>query len=189
MIDNDVVTRIARKIRASRLKQNLTLQQLAARTQVSKGLLSKIENSKTIPSLPVFIALVQSLDISLKEFFQDMILFNGREYLHVKKDTRQEREDRTGFNYQYILSRTVPACSMEAALLTLQPDSKGQISSADGYEFEYVISGTCEYLINNESIVLEEGDAIYFDATVPHVPVNNSPRELVMLVVCFMLPK
>ncbi|MBX2944215.1 MAG: helix-turn-helix transcriptional regulator [Cyclobacteriaceae bacterium] len=85
MIDNEVVSRIAQKIRATRLEKNLTIQQLANRTKVSKGLLSKIENSRTLPSLPVFITLIQSLDISLKEFFSEMVLLNGKDYLVVKK--------------------------------------------------------------------------------------------------------
>ncbi|NJM26931.1 MAG: helix-turn-helix transcriptional regulator [Bacteroidia bacterium] len=67
-----------------RLEKNLTIQELANRSRVSKGLLSKVENSRTIPSLPVFVNLIQSLNISLKEFFEDMVLLNGKDYLHIK---------------------------------------------------------------------------------------------------------
>ncbi len=86
MIDNEVVARIAQKILdRSVSEKNLTIQQLSSRANVNKGLLSKVENSRTVPSLPVFITLIQSLDISLKEFFEDMVLINGRDYLLVKK--------------------------------------------------------------------------------------------------------
>lgn len=191
MIDNEVVSRIAQKIRSTRLEKNLTIQQLAARTKVSKGLLSKIENSRTIPSLPVFVTLIQSLDISLKEFFHDMVLINGKDYLLVKKDqyTSMEREGRTGFNYQYILSQNITNCTMEAVLLTIEPGAKGKPTTTDGYEFKYMLSGSCEYLINNEAIRLDEGDSLYFDASVPHLPVNKSRRKVMMLVIYFILPK
>jgi len=191
MIDNEVVSRIAQKIRSTRLEKNLTIQQLATRTNVSKGLLSKIENSRTIPSLPVFVTLIQSLDISLKEFFQDMVLINGKDYLLVKKEqyTAMEREGRAGFNYQYILSQNITNCTMEAVLLTVEPGAKGKPTTTDGYEFKYMLSGSCEYLINNEAIRLDEGDSLYFDASVPHLPVNKSRRKVVMLVVYFILPK
>ena len=43
MIDNQVVSRIAQKIKNTKLKKNLTLHELAVRTQVSKGLLSKLK--------------------------------------------------------------------------------------------------------------------------------------------------
>lgn len=72
MIDNPVVRHIAQKIRNTRIRKKLTLHELATRMNVSKGLLSKIENHHTIPSLPVFVALVQSMEISLKEFFADV---------------------------------------------------------------------------------------------------------------------
>jgi transcriptional regulator with XRE-family HTH domain len=191
MIDNEVVSRIAQKIRATRLEKNLTIQELARRSNVSKGLLSKIENSRTVPSLPVFITLIQSLDISLKEFFHDMVLINGKDYLLVKKDecVPMQREDRPGFSYQYILSQNIVNCTMEAMLLTIEPGAKGKPTTTDGYEFKYVLSGNCVYQINNEEIRLEEGDSIYFDASVPHLPVNKSRRKTVMLVVYFILPK
>jgi transcriptional regulator with XRE-family HTH domain len=191
MIDNEVIARIAQKIRATRLKKNLTIQELADRTKVSKGLLSKIENSRTLPSLPVFVTLIQSLDISLREFFEDMILLNGKEYLLVKRNqyTPMEREGRSGFHYHHILSQNILTCNMEVVFLTLDPDATGRPSVTEGYEFKYIISGNCEYHINNEIVVLEEGDSIYFDASIPHLPVNKSRRKVIMLVIYFICPK
>jgi transcriptional regulator with XRE-family HTH domain len=191
MIDHEVMARIAQKIRTTRLKKNLTIQELAQRSKVSKGLLSKIENSRTLPSLPVFVTLLQSLEISLKDFFEDMVLVNGKGFLHVKKDqyTAMEREGRAGFHYQYILSQNIPHCTMEAVLLTLGPRARGRPTTTDGFEFKYMLSGSCEYHINNEVIRLDEGDSLYFDATIPHLPVNTSGSKVVMLVVYFLLPK
>jgi transcriptional regulator with XRE-family HTH domain len=191
MVDNEVVIRIAQKIRSTRLEKNMTIQQLATRTNVSKGLLSKIENSRTVPSLPVFVTLIQSLDISLKEFFRDIVLVNGKDYLLIKKDqySAMEREGRVGFNYQHILSQTLTTCTMEAVILEVEPGAKGRPSTTDGYEFKYMISGSCEYQINDEMIVLEEGDSIYFDASLPHIPINNTKKKAVMLVMYFILPK
>ena len=191
MVDNEVVSRIAQKIRATRLEKNLTIQQLATRSNVSKGLLSKVENSRTIPSLPVFVSIIQSLDISLKEFFHDMVLTNGKDYLLVKKDdyTPLEREGRSGFHYQFILSQNITNCSMDAVLLTLEPGAKGKPTTTDGYEFKYILSGSCEYQINNEVILLEDGDSIYFDASIPHVPLNHSRKKVIMLVIYFILAK
>ncbi|HEX5171813.1 MAG TPA: XRE family transcriptional regulator [Cyclobacteriaceae bacterium] len=191
MIDNEVVSRIAQKIRAARLGKNLTIQEVARRSNVSKGLLSKIENSRTVPSLPVFISLIQSLDLSLKEFFEDMVLMNGKDFVHIKKNEYKPmiREDRPGFSYLHILSQNITNCTMEITLLTLEPGAKGNPTTTDGYEFKYILQGRCDYYINNESILLMEGDSIYFDASKPHLPVNNSRKRTVMLVVYFILPK
>jgi len=191
MIDNQVVSRIAQKIRSTRLEKNLTIQELATRTHVSKGLLSKIENSRTIPSLPVFVALIQSLDISLKEFFQDMVLVNGKGYLLVKKNqyTPLEREGKSGINYHYILSQHVTNCNMEIVLVTVEPGAKGKALTTNGYEFKYILSGSCEFQINNERFLLEEGDSIYFDASEPHMPINMTRRKVGMLSIHFILPE
>jgi transcriptional regulator with XRE-family HTH domain len=191
MIDNQVVSRIAQKIRAARLGKSLTIQEVANRSNVSKGLLSKIENSRTIPSLPVFVSLIQSLDLSLKEFFEDMVLMNGKDYLLIKKGEYKSmpREGRSGFHYLHVLSQNISTCTMEVSLLTLDAGAKGTPTTTDGYEFKYILDGKCDYYINHESIQLEEGDSIYFDASKPHRPVNNSRKKVTMLVIYFILPK
>jgi transcriptional regulator with XRE-family HTH domain len=190
MIRNEVVSRIAQKIQSTRLEKNLTMQELATRARVSKGLLSKIENSRTIPSLPVFVTIIQSLGISLKEFFQDVVLVNGKNFILIKKDEYSiiEKEGRPGFQYRHILSENISNCSIEVSTLTLAPGTKGKPSTTDGFELKYIISGNCSYFINQEEILLEAGDTIYFDASVPHLPVNRSSNQVSMLVIYFLMP-
>lgn len=191
MIDNQIVWRIAQKIKSTRLEKNLTIQELADRAHVSKGLLSKIENSRTLPSLPVFVTVIQSLEISLKDFFQDMVLGNGKNYLFVKKDHYPplERDLASGVNYQFILSQIVSHSTMEIILLTLEAGSKGAVTTTNGYKFNYMVSGSCEYAIKNDTLVLDEGDSIYFDAAVPHRLTNISRRKVVLLSIHFILPE
>jgi len=189
MTDNEVILRIAKKIRTTRLQKKLTIQQLATRMHVSKGLLSKIENSKTVPSLPVFVSLIQSLDISMKEFFEDMLLINGREFIHIKKEqfTPVERGITNGFASLHVFSQNIPYCTMEATLVTIDPGSKGDVTHSEGYGFKYILSGTCESHINNDLILLEEGDAVYLDASVPHTLINNTRKKVSVLAIGFIV--
>jgi len=62
---------------------------------------------------------------------------------------------------------------MEIVLVTIESGSKEKPSTTNGYKFNYIVSGSCEYTINNDRLQLEEGDSLYLDATHPHVPVNN----------------
>ena len=78
---------------------------------------------------------------------------------------------------------------MEIVSVTIESGSKGKPSTTNGYKFNYVVSGSCEYNINNDSISLEEGDALYFDATHPHTPVNKSRGKVIMLSIHFILPE
>jgi transcriptional regulator with XRE-family HTH domain len=191
MVNTEVVSRIAQKIKQVRLQNGLTIQEVAQKANVSKGLLSKIENSRTIPSLPVFVGIIQALDISLKEFFEEMILLNGKDYLVVRKEEYKTvvKEDRHGFHYQHIVSQTIAACTIETVLLTIDSKNSSKPTVTDGYEFKYVISGCCDYHINEEVIELQEGDSIYFDASKPHFPKNKAKKKAVMLVVYFLMPK
>jgi transcriptional regulator with XRE-family HTH domain len=190
MVDNQIVSRIAQKIRSTRLEKNLTIQELATRTHVSKGLLSKIENSRTIPSLPVFVTLIQSLEISLKEFFHDMVLVNGKGYLIVKKDqyTPVKQERAPGLEYFYILSQSITNCMMEIGIFKLDENVKTKATSFHGYEFLYVLSGSCEYNFGGDALVLSEGDSIYIDASVLHAARNNEKEKAVLLSIHFILP-
>ena len=191
MIDNEIVARIAQKMKAERLEKGLTIQNLCDRTSLSKGLISKIENSRTVPSMPVFVNLIQALGLSLKDFFEDMSYLNGKDFLHIKKKdySKINKEDRPGFNYLHIISQGIPTSTLEAAILSLDPETTGQPTITDGYEFKYILSGKCEYHINNEKILLEEGDSIYFDASKPHYPINRSKQKVTMLVMYFLTIK
>jgi transcriptional regulator with XRE-family HTH domain len=191
MMDNEVISRITRKIRATRLMKNLTIQELASRSKVSKGLLSKIENTRTLPSLPVFISILQALEISPRDFFQEMSLTSGKSYFLIRKSEYEaiEKEGRPGFHYSQILSQSIPNSNLEISLLTVAPEAKGNPTTTDGYEFKYIIKGNCQYQIHNEMLHLQEGDSIFFDSTNPHLPINNGPESVTMLVLYFVGPR
>lgn len=188
MIDSELLPRVAKKIKALRSNKNLTLAELSKNSNVSKGLLSKIENSRTIPSLPVFLGIVNALGITLKDFFDGMDLLRGKDYLLIKKEDQQiiHKEEREGFSYRFLLSQSVPGSSMEMVLLTVQPGARSKPTITDGHEVKFILSGQCDYYINEEIIHLDEGDTLYFDASKPHMPVNRSPSPVVMLVTYYL---
>jgi transcriptional regulator with XRE-family HTH domain len=191
MIDTEVVSKIAQKMKAVRLEKGMTIQNLCDRTSLSKGLISKIENSRTIPSMPVFVNLIQALGVPLKDFFEDLTYLIGKDYIHVKaKDySTIKKEDRPGFNYLHILSQSIGSCTLESAILTLDGKTSGKPTITDGFEYKYILRGTCEYTINSTKIVLEEGDSLFFDASKPHFPSNQSKQKVVMLVLYFLMLK
>jgi transcriptional regulator with XRE-family HTH domain len=188
-MENEVVSKIARKIRAIRQEKNLTIQQLATRSNVSKGLLSKIENSRTTPSLPVFLTIIQSLDISLKDFFHEMVLSNGMNYLLIRKSQSVtiERIHSVGIRYYNMFSQVISNGTMEAVWISMDPGAKGTPTTSNGYEFKYILKGTCDYNINRETITLHEGDALYLDASIPNLPINNSRKKVEILLINFTL--
>jgi transcriptional regulator with XRE-family HTH domain len=187
MIDHEMTDAIAKKIREIRQQQGVTLHDLSKRTVLSKGLLSKIENGRTIPSLPVFMNLAKALNTNPKDFFEDYSS-RRKQFLHIKRNEYQssKKEGRGGFEYDFIFSQMLPFCRMQACLLTVEPKSEMKTTISDGYEFKFMLHGKCDYYIGDHVIKFEKGDSLYFDASTPHMPVNKTKGDAIMLVFYFL---
>jgi transcriptional regulator with XRE-family HTH domain len=190
MID-PVLVGIGKKIRKIRQEKLIKLHELAEEAQISKGLLSKIENSRTIPSLPVLISIIKSLKEEMSSFFEGIDINGNNSVIYKKKSEYYtfEKEEALGFIYHFILEKTLSDFTIEAVILELLPYSQREQVTTDGYEFKYILKGEVEYHLSEEIIKLEEGDSILFNGNIPHVPVNNSDQAAFMLVIYLLLPK
>lgn len=77
-MEGAIILEINKRIKQYRTDKSFTLQELADLSGVTKGMISQIENGRSIPSLPVLLNIVNALDINLSEFFKDI---NQREDL------------------------------------------------------------------------------------------------------------
>lgn len=182
---SDFIIGIGKRIKDIRKENNLTINELANRANVSNGLISRIENGRTIPSLPVLLDLIQSLDIDASYFFEGVENRNSAKYLYIPKENQQviEKEiEAQGFKYMHIFSKSLNSLGFEAVLLTLEPNSKREKVITDAWEFKYILKGTVKYLIDQEEVILSEGDALYFNGRFPHVPVSITDESCIMLV-------
>jgi transcriptional regulator with XRE-family HTH domain len=181
---------VGRRVREHRLDKRLTLQELADRADVSKGLVSQIENGRTIPSLPVLFNLIRSLELGISDFFQDLSIEEPAVVVQRKGDYRPiKKEEVEGFSYWRILTKSFPASMVDFVLLELTPGAHRDEVRTDAFEYKYVLSGEVEYLINGVTYHLEEGDSICFDGRLPHVPRNEAAHPARMLLVYFFTQK
>lgn len=190
-MSDDILLKIGKKIKEARREQELTLLQVADKANISKSLLSKIENSRTVPSLPVFVSVIQALELDLGGFFTDLENLVNYNFIHKNPDeyTIIEKEEARGFIYRSILNRNLSNISIEVVLLDLLPGSERDPVSTDGYEFKYILSGEVVYKIGEEIVELKEGDTLFFNGRVPHVPMNKSNKKATMLVLYFLFPQ
>jgi transcriptional regulator with XRE-family HTH domain len=70
----DVLLQISNKLREIRKTRNITLQEVADDSSITKSMLSQIENGRTVPSLLVLMRLINALGIDLDSFFKDIDL-------------------------------------------------------------------------------------------------------------------
>lgn len=182
---SDFIIGIGKRIKDIRKENNLTINELANRANVSNGLISRIENGRTIPSLPVLLDLIQSLEIDASYFFEGVEKDSTSKFIYIPKENQQiiEKEiEARGFKYMHIFSKSLSSLGFEAVLLTLEPNSKREKVITDAWEFKYILKGTVKYIIDQEEIILSEGDALYFNGRHPHVPESISDESCLMLV-------
>jgi transcriptional regulator with XRE-family HTH domain len=175
-----------------RLAKEIKLIDVAANAGISKGLLSRIENGRVSPSLPVLFALIGALGETPASFFEDMkpttdkpfyILKHEQDYLPVTK------EDSIGFHYFSIMSHTFSDITFNATLLKLDPQAQREPATTEGMEFIYLIRGEINYNIGREAFAMNEGDSLFFDGRVPHLKINNSGETAKILVIYFLFNK
>lgn len=181
---------VSRRIREFRQEKRMTVQELAERSNVSKGLISQIENGRSIPSLPVLFGIIQSLEIAVSNFFEGLNLQAPNVIVQKKKEYESfTKEDAKGFLYKRIFVKNITASTLDFVILELNKNAKREEVSTDAFEYKYIIQGECEYLINGEKYLLQEGDSLFFDGRLPHLPRNTGEGKCIMLIVYFFTQK
>ena len=186
----DYLIGIGKRIKEIRKNNQNTISNIALKAEVTSGLISRIENGRTIPSLPVFLKIVDALDMELMDFFDGMPKINGANFLVARKDESHiiEKEDEAiGFTYHYLFAKSLNSVGFQSVLLEVEPNSRREKVSTDAFELKYVLSGECYYAIGEQEVVLHEGDSIFFDGRIPHVPINRGKETCKMLVLYFFI--
>jgi len=177
---------IGDKIKSKRTQKNITLEQLATKAGVSKGLISQIENNRTVPSLPVLFNIIHSLEEDLRTFFEDMHdSINGSRVLIVRKGEEKgfSKEPVKGFSYKRILTRSIGSQAADVVLLELKKNAgRKQFIRTDAFECKYVLKGDLEYQVENETFTLHEGDTLFFDGRDKHRLKNIGNTDALILV-------
>ncbi|MCK7558062.1 XRE family transcriptional regulator [Chitinophaga sedimenti] len=188
-MQEDIIIQISTKIKEKRKAKGITVQELADKADVSKGLISQIENNRTVPSLLVLVNIIRALSLDMNEFFNDIHRQkNAPKVLLIKKKDYApfQKEDAKGFFYNRVLTRNLKDSTVDIVLLELKEGAKRPaLVKTDAYEYKYVVKGSVEYLINNETYAMEEGDSLFFDGRLPHKPTNVGPGDAVILVIYF----
>ncbi|MGB5368929.1 MAG: XRE family transcriptional regulator [Flavobacteriaceae bacterium] len=186
----NVLVDIGKHIKKIRKEKHKTIHDIAIKAKVTNGLISRIENGRTIPSLPVLIKIINALEIGVADFFKGIPLSKETNFILSRKEEHtiiDKEDDAVGFSYQYVFGKQITSLGFEVVLLHVEPNSQRRKISTDAYEFKFVVSGECFYIIGDEEVRLSVGDSIFFDGRIPHVPVNRGKDSCAMLVIYFFI--
>ena len=168
----------------------MTLEELASRSNLTKGYLSKVENGRRSPPVSTLQTLAVALRVDLAELLEDSAsdpkLSDSLEI--VRATDREEAElspVTTGEGYSYkALVRSLKNKYMSPFLMVI-PKGKTGAFSHDSEEFGYVVSGTVRFEYDGGNYTLGEGDSFYFDSRKSHRMINEKKEPAVVLAVNF----
>lgn len=169
----DIQVNVGERVKAVREGRNLSLQDISQRTDLDVSLLEQIESGSVAPPLGVVIKLAKALNLKMGYFISGE---EDRAYTIVRKSDRKvvsRYDSKKGKYYGYGYESLAPHKKnrhMEPFLVSLDPaETEEERSTHDGQEFIYVLEGAMEVRLDEEIHILEPGDSIYYDSTVPHL--------------------
>jgi len=160
--------RLGARVRDLRRGRGLTLEELAERSGVSRAMISKLERGEKNPTLVVAAKLAEGFGVTLSQLVG---MEERREVVVVTRDRRMVmRDPETGFERQ-LLSPSFGGRGIEFIRNIIPEGStSGEFPPHRRGVEEYIVveKGCLEAVIGGEKHLLEEGDAVYFEADVTH---------------------
>jgi transcriptional regulator with XRE-family HTH domain len=178
---------IGAKIKELRSAKKLTLQDVANETGFSTSLLSQIENNNISPPIATLAKIASFFDVRIGHFFAEEEECSY-EVLRSNERTVMPRvisEDGSRHGY-FIESLSVRKKNkkMDPFFLTLNEQvSNTSTYSHNGEEFLFIMKGTAVLLLDDQRIVLNEGDCVYFDSNLKHRLLSVDKDEVKVLAV------
>lgn len=162
---------IGKKIKELRTLCNLTQEELANRTELTKGYISQLENDLAEPSISTLEDIVNALGTNLTEFFKqdekNKLVFSKEDYF-LKE------------NSDYQVEWLVPNAQkneMEPILITINPNSQTEIDNPhEGQEFGYVLEGEIQLCYDNKVLKVKKDETFYYDSNKNHYLKNTTDK-------------
>lgn len=163
---------IGRAVRRTREKLGLTIAELAKASSMSAGMLSKIENGATSPSLASLQSLSRALQVPVTSFFKGYEELRDATFVKAGQGlTIERRGTRAGHQYQLLGHSPHGPVMVEPYLITLtQKSDVFPTFQHAGLEFLYMLEGNVVYRHGDKTYDMHPGDALFFDADAPHGP-------------------
>lgn len=170
--DQTLESAIGRQVRTLRRKLDMTVTDLATVAGLSSGMLSKIENGLTSPSLATLKSLAKALNVPFTSLFQKFEESHSATFVKAGHGLAIERRGtRSGHQYQLLGHSIGKDIAVEPYLITLTHETDVfPVFQHEGQEFLFMLEGKMDYRHGGDAYTMEPGDSLFFDSDVPHGP-------------------
>ena len=182
---DEQIKQIGERLRGLRDVLDISVEEIAALCGITVDRYEKMENGETELSVANLQKIAKKYGISL-----DVLMF-GEEpkmssYFLTRKGQGKSVERRKAYQYESLASG-FRGRKADPFIVTVEPkdaNAPKEMNSHSGQEFNIVLEGTMELTIGTKSLVLNEGDSIYFDATHPHGmrTLNDKPVRFLAII-------
>jgi transcriptional regulator with XRE-family HTH domain len=163
---------IGHKLRQLRLRKKIALVDLGRHTGLSASMLSQLENSRLVPTLPTLVRIAMAFDVGVEYFFGDRK--QEKPFVVIRREERirfPDRPDNPTPNYFFeclAYSISEKAVQVYLAEIVRVPEQAVQDHVHEGAEFFHVLEGSVTIRYSDGDHVLYAGDSVYFDSSAPH---------------------
>ncbi len=164
---------IAMRVKSKRTEQGLKITDVARIAGLSQGMISKIENAQVSTSLDTLSRLCDAIGLPISQLFTDYDRPEGTAQLTKAGEGMEvvRRGTEKGHTYQLLSYHRGKKKSYEPFLITMDDASEVfPTFSHPGQEFIYLLKGQIRYRHGNHLYDMGPGDALSFDAEIPHGP-------------------
>jgi phosphate butyryltransferase len=164
---------------AARISRN----ELAEAIGEAPELLSGMEERGEECSVSVLLKIASALGTDISTLIYGKA-FDAKSVMVTDRENRVKVERRKQFDYES-LAPSYAGKHIEPFLVEVYqtPADKMEYSSHEGEEFHYVMEGTLKTVVGEEEYILDTGDSIYFDSSLPHALTSVGKQAKVMAVV------
>lgn len=168
---------IGAKIRELRKSSSLTLEELASRSELTKGFLSQVERNLTSPSISTLEDILEALGTTLGEFFKEepdeKIVFSPEDYFE---------DEQEGYSISWIVPNAQKN-EMEPILVRIQPRQRSMmVTNHQGEEFGYVLKGSVLLeMEDGRKLKAKSGETFYLSGKQAHALYNPGAQTAMVL--------
>ena len=175
---------LVQRIKELRIKRGYVLEDLAQKTGLSKGYLSKVENSSKAPPVSTLTKIAKALKVSMSTIFGEE---ETSVVYHITKRDNRPVIARDGSKYGYSYESLAAGYSgrkMDPYTIEIPPNAKQPKFQHKGEEIFFMLEGRIRVIHGDIEFVLEEGDCCYFDSSVPHhsYALGDRPAKALMVI-------